>query len=243
MRRREFIARLGGAVAWPLVARAQQSERMQRIGILMNVDDADNRASYAAFVEALQRLGWTDWPQRANRVSLGDQRFAESGDRISGIVSRGYPSQLHSRGKLLATGDPNNTCRIYAGRRSGQCRHCRQSGEAWGQRDWIHGFRLRNCRKVARTAQGDCSQRDACRGHQRSHHHCKYRPARRDSVRCAIVEGGGDPGRWARRQGHRAHRYRICARIKLRADRSGKPDALRATFALHHGIIPSRLTT
>ena len=60
MRRREFIAGFGGAAAWPLVARAQQSERMQRIGILMNVDDADNRASYAAFVEALQRLGWTD---------------------------------------------------------------------------------------------------------------------------------------------------------------------------------------
>jgi len=60
MRRREFIAGFGGAAAWPLVAPAQQSERMQRIGILMNVDDADNRASYAAFVEALQRLGWTD---------------------------------------------------------------------------------------------------------------------------------------------------------------------------------------
>ena len=59
MRRREFIAGLGGAAAWPLVARAQ-SEHVRRIGTLMNVDDADNRASYAAFVEALQRLGWTD---------------------------------------------------------------------------------------------------------------------------------------------------------------------------------------
>jgi putative tryptophan/tyrosine transport system substrate-binding protein len=59
MKRRAFIAALGGAAAWPLVARAQ-SERVRRIGVLMNVDDADNRASYAAFVEALQRLGWTD---------------------------------------------------------------------------------------------------------------------------------------------------------------------------------------
>src|SRR6516165_7569310 len=59
MRRREFIAAVGGAAAWPVVARAQ-SKRVRRIGILMNVDDADNRASYAAFVEALQRLGWTD---------------------------------------------------------------------------------------------------------------------------------------------------------------------------------------
>ena len=59
IRRRELLAALGSATAWPLVARAQ-SVRVRRIGILMNVDDADNRASYAAFVEALQRLGWTD---------------------------------------------------------------------------------------------------------------------------------------------------------------------------------------
>ena len=59
MGRREFIAGLSGTAAWPLVARAQ-SERVRRIGVLMPVDDADNRASYAAFVEGLQRLGWTD---------------------------------------------------------------------------------------------------------------------------------------------------------------------------------------
>jgi putative ABC transport system substrate-binding protein len=62
MRRRAFIAGLGGAAAWPLVARAQ-SERVRRIGVLLpgfGVDDADLRAAYAAFVEALQRLGWTD---------------------------------------------------------------------------------------------------------------------------------------------------------------------------------------
>ena len=59
MRRREFIAGLGGAAAWPVVARAQ-SERVRRIGVLIGVDDADLRASYTVFVEALQQLGWTD---------------------------------------------------------------------------------------------------------------------------------------------------------------------------------------
>ena len=59
MKRRTFIAALGGAAAWPVVARAQ-SERVRSIGVLMGVDDADMRASYAAFVEALQRLGWTN---------------------------------------------------------------------------------------------------------------------------------------------------------------------------------------
>ena len=62
MRRRTFIAALVGAAAWPLTARAQQSERMRRIGVLMNLaaDDAEGQARLAAFVQDLQQLGWTD---------------------------------------------------------------------------------------------------------------------------------------------------------------------------------------
>ena len=63
LRRREFIALLGGAAAaWPLAARAQQAERMQRIGVLMNLaaDDAEGQGRVAAFQQALQQLGWTD---------------------------------------------------------------------------------------------------------------------------------------------------------------------------------------
>jgi len=59
MNRREFITLLGGAAAWPLAARAQQPERLPRIGVL-GVDDTDNRASYAAFLQAFQQLGWID---------------------------------------------------------------------------------------------------------------------------------------------------------------------------------------
>jgi putative tryptophan/tyrosine transport system substrate-binding protein len=61
MRRREFITFLGGAAtARPLAARAQQADRVRRIGVLMNVDDADQRVSYVAFLQVLQELGWTD---------------------------------------------------------------------------------------------------------------------------------------------------------------------------------------
>jgi putative ABC transport system substrate-binding protein len=58
--RRAFIAALGGAVAWPLVARAQQAERMRRIGVLMNLPAGDPQAAprVAAFQEALRELGW-----------------------------------------------------------------------------------------------------------------------------------------------------------------------------------------
>jgi putative ABC transport system substrate-binding protein len=60
MRRREFIWLLGGMVASPLAAWGQQSEHMRRIGVLMAVDNVDQRASYAAFLQALQQLGWVD---------------------------------------------------------------------------------------------------------------------------------------------------------------------------------------
>ena len=61
MRRREFIVVIGGAAAWPLAARAQQPERMRRIGVLMALpaNDAEGQARVAAFLQGLQELGWS----------------------------------------------------------------------------------------------------------------------------------------------------------------------------------------
>ena len=59
--RRELLAALGGAVAaWPLAARAQQGERMRRIGVLLSTgeDDRQRQAQLAAFVQRLTELGW-----------------------------------------------------------------------------------------------------------------------------------------------------------------------------------------
>ena len=81
MKRREFISLLGGAaVAWPLTARAQQSERMRRIGVLepLAVDDPEALARVTAFAQGLQQLGWT-----ANRNVRIDYRWgAGDADRI-----------------------------------------------------------------------------------------------------------------------------------------------------------------
>jgi putative ABC transport system substrate-binding protein len=63
MQRREFITLFGvAAVAWPLAARAQQADRMRRVGVLVNrvADDAEEQARLAAFLQGLQELGWTD---------------------------------------------------------------------------------------------------------------------------------------------------------------------------------------
>jgi putative ABC transport system substrate-binding protein len=63
MRRREFMTVLGGvAAAWPLATRAQQPERMRRVGVLMAVaaDDPESQRRLTAFVQGLQELGWTD---------------------------------------------------------------------------------------------------------------------------------------------------------------------------------------
>src|SRR5262245_41566516 len=60
-KRREFIALLGGAAAWPLAARAQQGERVRRIGVLMSAVEGDQRGleSITAFAQGLAELGWT----------------------------------------------------------------------------------------------------------------------------------------------------------------------------------------
>ena len=64
MRRREFIAGLGSAAAWPVVARAQPAERMRRIGVLMvfEKNDPAGEARFSEFAQGLSELGWAPGP-------------------------------------------------------------------------------------------------------------------------------------------------------------------------------------
>ena len=83
MRRREFITLLGGAAAsWPLAARAQQPERMRRIGVLMGFpeNDLEAQAYIAAFRDELQKLGWAEG--RNGTAELIEIIANEKDDRI-----------------------------------------------------------------------------------------------------------------------------------------------------------------
>jgi putative ABC transport system substrate-binding protein len=85
--RREFISLLSGAAAWPLAARAQQGERMRRIGVLMSttVDDAEGQARIAAFLKGLQQSGWAV----SGNVRIDTRWAAGDADRI-----RKYAAEL-----------------------------------------------------------------------------------------------------------------------------------------------------
>jgi putative ABC transport system substrate-binding protein len=95
MKRRAFITLLGGAAAaWPLAARAQQRERMRRIGVLMGwpESDAEARSERGAFIQELQKLGWTD-----GRNLQTDTRWANPAD----------PESMHRLAKELVALQPD----------------------------------------------------------------------------------------------------------------------------------------
>jgi putative ABC transport system substrate-binding protein len=86
MRRREFITLLGGTAAWPLAVRAQQRERMRRIGVLMSfgANDPEAQSRAAAFENGLRQLGWV----RGHNLGI-EYRWADNPD-----VLRTYATEL-----------------------------------------------------------------------------------------------------------------------------------------------------
>ena len=118
MRRREFITLLGGAaIAWPLVARAQQRERMRRIGVLLPAtpDDARYQTQAGAFLQELAKSGWsigrnvlidTRWATRRRR------RRPQAGGRFGCSCARRHPGPWLIHRRAVATGDPDSTDRL-----------------------------------------------------------------------------------------------------------------------------------
>ena len=143
MRRRDFVTLLGGAAAaWPLAARAQQPERMRRVGVLVSLpaEEPQSQVRNAAFLQALGDLGW-----KVGRNLHIDYRWG------GGDVGRfpAYAAELLALSPEvilavgativapLLAGDPHRACRVRPGHRSGRRRLCRQLGAAGRQRHRI----------------------------------------------------------------------------------------------------------
>lgn len=105
MRRRDFIALAGGtAAAWPLVAHAQQSERMRRVGVLLNrsANDPEGQARLAAFQQGLQQLGWNDGQNVRIDVRWGEDKFELEHRYAAELVARS-PDVVVASGTLSLT--------------------------------------------------------------------------------------------------------------------------------------------
>ena len=202
MRRREFITLLGGAAAvWPFAARAQQGERMRRIGVLMNVAAADpeGQAQVAAFLQALQQLGWTEgrtvrietrWGE--NDVEL-DRRYATellafAPDVIlaSGSLSVAALRHVTHTSPIVFAGvsDPVGAGFVDTLARPG--------GNITGFTTYEYGFSGKWLELLKQSAAGDAGG-----DHSQCREPLRGRSVRRHPGRSAIARSGGEPDRRA----------------------------------------------
>jgi ABC-type uncharacterized transport system substrate-binding protein len=118
MMRRDFITLLGGAVSWPLTARAQQAERMRRIGILMaGTNDVDAKARVAALRAGLQELGWTEGRNLEFAVRWGGGTVEGMGVAASELVGQ-QPDVIMvngTRGVAALKGETRSIPIVFAG--------------------------------------------------------------------------------------------------------------------------------
>ena len=77
MRRREFLGLVGGAAAWPLAARAQQVERVRRVGVLVETGGALPQERLEAFHREMRNLGWTNGTNVEFDIRSGDNTPAK----------------------------------------------------------------------------------------------------------------------------------------------------------------------
>ena len=222
MKRREFITLLGGAAAaWPLAARAQQSERMRRIGVLTNLaaDDPEGQVRNTAFAQALAQLGWTIGQNLRieYRWAAGDaeriRRYAAelvalTPDVMLATGAAGVAPMLQATRTVpivfVLVPDPVGAGFVIAWRGRAATRpDLSNTTTAW--------------RKMAGTAQGDRAGRDARGGPSRSAITAGQWPVGRPPSGGAVVRRGGKPGQRARQRRDRTRHRGLRAHLRMAA--------------------------
>jgi hypothetical protein len=175
MRRREFIALLGGAAAaaWPIAARAQQPERLRHIGVLVPgaANDPVWQTRIGAFQQALALSGWI-----IGRNVRIDIRWATTdvaairreAEELAALAPDVTLAAGHSSASAFAAGDPYGADRVRDGPRCGCCRLRRQPRAAGRQRHWVHVLGIQHGREVAGTARSTQGIGEARRAGRRS---------------------------------------------------------------------------
>ena len=201
MRRREFITLLGGASIWPLAARAQQGERVRRIGVLMAAaaDDPEYQARMAAFQQGLALLGWTD----GRNVRIDTRWATTNADDI-----RRHAAELAALAPdviLAGTGTSTVAPLLHATRTvpivfvlvidpvgAGFVTNlARPGGNATGFTLFEYGMSGKWLELLKQIAPAH----DASSGPAGSDHRIRDRAVRRRASRGAVVGGGIEPGR------------------------------------------------
>ena len=240
MRRREFITLLGvAAVAWPRAARAQQADRMRRVGVLLNrvADDPEEQARLAVFLQRLQKLGWTD----GRNVRIDYRWAAADADR-----SRTYAAELVALAPdvILAAGSQSVAALLQTTRTvpivfvnvvdpvgAGYvARLARPGGNATGFTAFeysLSGKWLELLKEMA-PPDANCHPSRSCPSR-------RDRPVRRDpGYGAAVTRGGVEPDRRARRRRDRAGHRCIGARVEWRPDRDGESGGGGPSRTNHH---------
>ena len=196
MKRREFITLLGGAAAWPLAARAQQPERMRRIGVLLPSVGWRSRSTgtYWSIPTRATAVGLDRRPISASiptrpaamsELLAGRRRMTTSAPDVilaTGTLAVGWLlKRPHSADRVVIVSDP-----VGAGFVGG-------AAQPGGNAHRVYPVRIRHERKMAGVAQADCARRDARGGSARCPHHLGSRDVRGHSRRCAIAQSGAEP--------------------------------------------------